>query len=117
MKAVKELLKAKQDIPTKLRDPIPDPKAIWKARQEEIKIQEALLQQQRQEEDDSKVTFIVNTVSNQSLCYQEEDYILIPPIMDNNNDSDSDSNNTNTLVLDELGVYDSNIDYSWNRRR
>jgi hypothetical protein len=41
-KRVKELLKAKQDIPTELLDPIPDPEAIWKAGQEEIKRQEAL---------------------------------------------------------------------------
>jgi hypothetical protein len=36
-KRVKELLKAKQDIPTELLHPIPDPEAIWKAGQEEIK--------------------------------------------------------------------------------
>jgi len=38
MKKVKKPLKAKQDIPTKLLDPILNPKAIWKAGQEEIKI-------------------------------------------------------------------------------
>jgi hypothetical protein len=94
-----------------LLDPIPNPKAIWKAGQEEIKIQEALLQQQQQEEHDGEVTIVVDTASDQSLRHWEEDYIPIPPIVD------SDSDDTNTLVLDELGVYDSDIDYSWNRRR
>jgi hypothetical protein len=110
VKAVKELLKAKQDIPPKLLDPIPDLEAIWKARQEEIKIQEALLQQQQQEHD-GEVTIVVDTAGDQSLRHHEEDYIPILPIVD------SDSDDTDTSVLDESGVYDSDIDYSWNRRR
>jgi hypothetical protein len=64
VKAVKELLKAKQDIPPELLDPIPDPEAIWKAGQEEIKIQEALLQQQQQEEQDGEVTIVVDTAGD-----------------------------------------------------
>jgi hypothetical protein len=110
MKKVKELLKAKQDIPTELLDPIPDPEAVWKAGQEEIKIQEALQQQQEEEEEEEKVTIVVDTTGNQSLQPQEKDFIPFPTI-----DSDSDTLGSGS-GLDESGLYNSNNDYSWYRR-
>jgi hypothetical protein len=111
MKKVKELLKAKQDIPTKLLDPILDPKAIWKARQEEIKIQEAL--QQEQEEEEEEVTIVVDTTSNQSLQPQEKDFIPFPTIDSDNDDSNTSGSRSGS---NELGLYNSDNDYSWYRR-
>jgi hypothetical protein len=102
-RTVKELLKAKQDIPTELLDPIPDPEAIWKAGQEEIKRQEAFQQQQQQQEEE-EVTFIVDIAGDQSL---KQDFLPFPSI---NSDDDDDSS---TPGSDESGLYDSDNDYSW----
>jgi hypothetical protein len=62
-KMVKELQKAKQDVPSELLVPIPDPEKIWLKEQEIIR----QLYDQKQEEDEEEVTFITNTISDPSL--------------------------------------------------
>jgi hypothetical protein len=109
MKKVKELLKAKQDIPTKLLNPILNPEAIWKAGQEEIKIQEALQQQQEEQEE---VTIVVDTTGNQSLQPQEKDLIPFPTIDSDNNDSNTSDSGSGLLGSSKLGLHDSDNDYS-----
>ena len=62
-KMVKELKKAKQDVPPKLLVPIPDPEKIWLEEQEIMR----QLNDQRQEEDDDdeeEVTFTIDTTGD-----------------------------------------------------
>jgi hypothetical protein len=101
---VKELTKAKQDIPPELLVPIPDPEKIWKAGQLELEKQ---LQEQLQREDEVEATFILDPTGDQSLT---QDYIAFPPV-DSDCDDDSSSSNSG-----ESELYDSDKDYSWFRR-
>jgi flagellar biosynthesis GTPase FlhF len=107
---VKAFEAAKQDVPPKLLIPIPDPEKIWLAQQEEMKLQEEIrLQLLAQQEEE--VTIITDTVGDQSLRPQEEDYIALPSIRSDEEDDNS------TLGLEDSELYDSDMDYSWNRRK
>jgi len=97
---VKELTKAKQDIPPELLVPIPDPEKIWKAGQLELEKQ---LQEQLQREDEVEATFILDPTGDQSLT---QDYIAFPPVDSNCDDSSSSESG-------ESELYDSDKDYSW----
>jgi hypothetical protein len=97
---VKELQKAKQDVPSKLLVPIPDPEKIWLKKQEIIR----QLYNQKQEEDEEEVTFITNTISDPSLLQQQQDYIAFPS--DDSDTSDSEES-------EESEGYDLDKDYSW----
>jgi hypothetical protein len=98
---VKELTKAKQDIPPELLVPIPDPEKVWKAGQLELEKQ---LQEQLQREDEVEATFILDPTSDQSLT---QDYIAFP-LVDSNCDDNSSSSESG-----ESELYDSDKDYSW----
>jgi hypothetical protein len=67
-KKVKELQAAKQEVPPILLVSIPNPKKTWLAKQEEMKLLQEQLRQQEEE-----VTFITNTVGDQSL---QQDYTV-----------------------------------------
>ena len=65
------------------------------------------LQRQQEQEQEEEVTFVTNTISNQSL---QQDYIAFPEA------ESAIDNNTSTLGsgsgLEESELYDSNKDYS-----
>ena len=102
---VKELTKAKQDIPTELLVPIPDPEKIWKAGQLELEKQlQEQLQEQLRRDDEVEATFILDPTGDQSLM---QDYMAFPPV-DSNYDDDSSSSESG-----ESELFDSDKDYSW----
>lgn len=101
---MKELLKAKQDIPPELQVAISDPEAIWKAEQEEKKKEEASQRQQRL--DEAEVTIVVGTTSDQSL---QQDFMPFLDFLSGDDDSDASD------ASDESGLYNSDNEYSWNR--
>jgi hypothetical protein len=80
--------------------PIPNPKKIWLAEQEEMKTQ-LQLQQQLQEEEE--VTIMIDTIGDRSLKSQEEDYIAFLRV-DSNVDSDTSASDSGELG--ELELYD-----------
>ena len=103
-KMVKELEKAKQDVPPELLVPIPDPEKIWLEEQEIMR----QLNNEKQEEDEEEVIFITNTIGDPSLL-QQQDYIAFP-----RDDSDTlDSEESEGLEgLEGLEGYNSDKDYS-----
>jgi len=102
---VKELTKAKLDIPPELLVPIPDPEKIWKAGQLELERQlQEQMQEQMQREDEDEATFILDTTGDQSLT---QDYIAFPQV-----DSDCDDDSS-CLESGKSELYDSDKDYSW----
>ena len=72
-KEVKTLQKAKQPISPELEIPIPDPEAVWKAGQEELKKQFPL-QLYEQDEKEEGIEIIVDTAGDKSL---QQDYIAL----------------------------------------
>ena len=104
-KKVKELTKAKQDIPTELFVLIPNPEKIQKAGQLELEKQlQEQLQEQLQRDDEVEATFVLDPTGDQSLM---QDYMAFPPV-DSNCDNDSSSSESG-----ESELYDSDKDYSW----
>jgi hypothetical protein len=93
---VKDLEKAKQDVPPKLLVPIPDPEKIWLEEQEIMR----QLNDQKQEEEEEEVTFITDTIGDPSLL-QQQDYRAFP------------SNDSNISDSEGSEGYDSDKDYSW----
>jgi hypothetical protein len=79
--------------------PIPNPKKIWKAEQEELSIQ---LQMQQLEQEEEEVTFATDTTGDASL---QQDYIAFSRV----ESDDSSSLGTEDL---ELELYDSDNNYS-----
>jgi hypothetical protein len=106
---LKELQKAKQEIPDELLIPIPDPEMIWFANQEEMACQQQLERQQEEEE----VTIVIGTAGDESLQPKEDDYIPFPAV---DSDDDDDSSSSGSDGSDDSGVYDPNNDYSWHGR-
>jgi hypothetical protein len=102
-KKVKELQAVKQEVPPILLVSIPDPEKTWLAEQEEMKLQLQLQQQEEGEE----VTFITDTVGDQSL---QQDYI---PFVGVKSDGDDNSSMSES---EDSSLYDSDKDYSWHRR-
>jgi hypothetical protein len=100
------LQKAKQAVPPDLLVPIPDPKKIWLAEQEEMRIQ-SQLQRQEQQEQEEDVTFVIDTIGDQSLQSKEGDYIVFPRV-----DSDI-SDDSSSLDSGDSELYNSDKDYSW----
>jgi hypothetical protein len=101
---VKELTKAKQDIPPELLVPIPNPEKIWKAGQLELEKQlQEQLQEQLQRDNEVEATFVLDPTGDQSLT---QDYIAFPPVDSNCDDSSSSESG-------ESELYDSDKDYSW----
>lgn len=113
IKKVKELTKAKQDIPPELRDPIPDPEAIWKAEQAVLQAEQATRDKELEEED---ITFVCDTQGDPNLTQgdgfkSQQDYIPLPSGVGWDEHSESDSD---TSCSDD---YDSENDYSWHGRK
>ena len=101
---VKELTKAKQDIPLELLVPIPDPEKIQKAGQLELEKQlQEQLQEQLRGDDEVEATFVLDPTGDQSLT---QDYMAFPPVDSNCDDSSSSESG-------ESELYDSDKDYSW----
>jgi len=100
---IKELTKAKQDIPPKLLVPIPDPEKIWKEGQLELERQ--LQEQMQREEEEEEATFILDTTGDQSVM---QDYIAFPQV-----DSDRDDDDSSCSESGESELYNSDKDYSW----
>jgi len=75
---VKALQKVRQPIPPELDMPIPDPEAVWKADQEELK---RLFPPQLNEEDEEEIEIIVDTAGDKSLLRDsialQHDYIVL----------------------------------------
>ena len=61
---MKALQKAKQAIPPELQVPIPDPEAVWKADQAELK---KLFPSPQLNEDEDEIEIIVDTAGDKSL--------------------------------------------------
>lgn len=89
--------------------PIPDPAAIWKAEQAELEIQ-LQLQEQNEKEEEEKVTFVTDTIGNESLRPLEQDYIALPLLESNSDDNSSSSSSESGFDTD------SEKDYSWEGR-
>jgi hypothetical protein len=104
VKKVKELAKAKQDIPPELQVPIPDPEAIWKAEQAVLQAKATDLKDKDLEE----ATFIIDTQGDAFRL--QEDYIPI------GGDKGSESGSDVSCSGDSSG-YDSEKDYSWHGRK
>jgi hypothetical protein len=107
----------KQEVPSKLLVPIPDPEKIWLADQEEIQKQEQERQEQeRQEQEGDEVMFFTDTIGDLSL---QQDYIPFPrpsPRPFSRSQSDDDDSDSNTSGLEDSWLYNSDNDYSWQGR-
>jgi hypothetical protein len=67
--------------------------------------------QQQQQLDEAEATIVVDTTGDQSL---KQDFMPFLDLSDflSGDDNDSDASN----ALDELGLYNSDNEYSWNSR-
>ena len=90
-KQIKALYQAKRPIPPELQQSIPDPEAIWKADQEQLKHQ---LQLQEIEENDNEIEIIVNTTGDRSLEWLSQDYIMLSQSSEDEEDKDLSSSSS-----------------------
>ena len=94
-KEVKALQKAKQAIPPELQVPIPDPEAVWKADQEELKKLFPPPQfNEIDEEDEKEIQIIMDTAGDESLRWDsialQHDYIALSEGSEDWSNSSSD---------------------------
>ena len=89
-KEVKALKKAKQPVLFKLQTPIPNPEAVWKADQEELKKQLSLQLLDEQDEKE-EIKIIMDTAGDEDLRWLGQDYIPLQESSEDSSNSSSES--------------------------